>query len=180
MIPTFEMFNYFYTRTNKHIQLVQKHANIIENKFPNLFKGLYNQSLSHDSTKFTNPELIPYVLLTWKKKCDKEQIEFIIDNNLITFATEHHVKNNRHHPEFHTSQINVINPNNRDEPTKHIINATSMLNVDIGEMIADWAAVSEELKTNIQDWKNKNVGIRWKFTPYHIDIIQQVIDTIYK
>ena len=94
-------------------------------------------------------------------------------------ATEHHVLNNRHHPEFHGDRTkNVINLSDRDKSTSEIINAERMSNIDIAEMCADWLAVSEERGTVATDWADKNINVRWKFIPEHVDLIYELIGAV--
>jgi hypothetical protein len=47
-------------------------------------------------------------------------------------------------------------------------------------MCADWCAMSEELGTNSpKNWADKNVNIRWKFSPRQVKLIYDIIDKIW-
>jgi hypothetical protein len=63
----------------------------------------YNELLDivklHDSSKFKDPELDPYIELTWKKKNNDKSI-----TSDIKAATLHHCFIQKHHPEYWTSE----------------------------------------------------------------------------
>ena len=172
-----EMVEHFKNRTKRHIQLVQKYATLIESQYHS--NGLAELAKTHDASKFSEPEYSPYLHVSWKYKMQDEgkvynPPEFI--RQQMTQATEHHVKSNKHHPEAWTHQTNTINPNNRDEPPKEMIDATKMPDIYIAEMCADWLAMAEEKGTSVREWANKNVNIRWKFNENQINQIYRIID----
>jgi hypothetical protein len=49
-----------------------------------------------------------------------------------------------------------------------------MSDVDIAEMVADWAAMSQELGTSLKDWVNKTVNKKWKFTEKQTKLINDI------
>jgi hypothetical protein len=51
-----------------------------------------------------------------------------------------------------------------------------MPNMDIAEMAADWMAMSEEKGTEPKDWADKNVNVRWNFTPKQVDLIYELLE----
>lgn len=178
MQPTQEQIDFYYTRTNIHIHLVRKYIKKIYDvwKFP----ALQERQQIHDQTKYYIPELVPYIFTTWMYHCQKNNILFEISEDLkkrMHEATYHHVKNNRHHPEFHdkTTTSESINSVNRDKPPERIVSGENMTNTDIAEMVADWCAVSEERKNTPQDWAKANINIRWKFTPVQEDLIYNIM-----
>ena len=157
MQVTKEMKAFFWKRTNEHIDRVQKNAQKLYETFK--YRGLLAQALLHDQSKLLPPELTLYIVLTWKYKCKQEKVEFFVSNSIdkkIQEAAFHHVKSNRHHPEFHDLTFNA--------PSDKIINATLMPDVDIAEMVCDWVAMSQELNTDPFEWAKNNVNNRWKFT----------------
>mgnify|MGYP005841254943 CR=1 FL=1 len=179
-----EMEDLFKKRTKKHIDLVKKYAKKIEEKYPEQFKGLIDQTKNHDKTKFKEPEKTPYIFITWSYKLKDEGKEIESNEELnkqMNQATEYHVKNNKHHPEFHSKQNkNIINRNDRDAPPKEIIDATKMDTLSIGEMVADWCAMSEEKGENgPKKWADKNIDIRWKFKKDHKNLIYKLIEEIW-
>jgi len=178
-----EMRDWFEKRTNKHIERVQKYCKKIEDYDPKQFKGLVEQAKQHDQSKFKDPEIEPYIHITWQYKCKEDGKKYECGEDIkdkMNGATNHHVKNNRHHPEFFSDKdVNVINRDDRDKPPSEIIDATKMGNVDIGEMVADWMAMSEEKNSEPKDWADKNVNIRWKFSDKQKSLIYELIEEIW-
>ena len=176
-----KMREWFETRTNKHIERVQKYCKKIE-EYDDRFKGLVEQAKNHDKSKFEDPEVEPYIYTTWEYKCKDDGVEFKCPEEMkekMHGATEHHTRNNSHHPEFHTNQKgDLINKENRDKP-EVIVDATSMPILDLAECVADWMAVSEERGNSPKDWADKNVNIRWKFTGEQKDVIYELIDKVW-
>ena len=74
----------------------------------------------------------------------------------------------------------MINRQDRDKPPSEIIGATKMPILSVGEMCADWFAMSEEKKTNPKTWADKNVNIRWKFSDEQKSLIYELIDNVWK
>jgi hypothetical protein len=178
---TDEMREYFEERTNKHIERVIKYADLVVERYFE-FERLTEIVQKHDASKFLNPELDPYIYNTWNYKCKREGIEFNIDLNTMNDmhkATLLHVKTNRHHPEFWTDQVeNIINKDNRDEPAE-IVFAEDMPRIFVAEMVCDWLAMAEELGTDPYEWAEKNINIRWEFTPEQVDLIYDILDNIW-
>jgi hypothetical protein len=179
-----EMEDWFKKRTDNHIALVQKWCKAIENYDPNRFKGLIERGKIHDQSKFEDPEKTPYIYTTWQYKCKDDGKEFNPPQDIkdqMSGATFHHVKHNAHHPESHTEQEqNILNRENRDAPPEVMVDATKMKDIDIGEMCADWMAMSDEKKSNPKDWADKNVNVRWKFTDEQKDLIYELIDGVWE
>jgi hypothetical protein len=168
-----EMVNLFYSRTERHIVLVQKYAQIIYEYFDRVSAELVTNAFKHDASKYQPPEYTPYVYLTWGKQnnmdftsiCRKmpeckihgfrtpRDIQTAIDK-----ATLHHITTNKHHPEYYA-------PNVSDDKNKIII-ATAMDLISLAEMCADWAAMSEELGTDLVKWAYEKIGVKWRFHPH--------------
>jgi len=177
-ILTKEMKDYFEKRTKDHIQRVQNASKKIVNNLPE-FEELIYQTKDHDKSKFNEPEYSAYVSLTWRKKPGNENIE---QNNLFpkekeNKATLSHVKSNSHHPEYHLKDKNEANidQNNRDKSQK-CVDASFMPDLDIAEMVADWQAMSEELKTNTaREWFDKQKDVRWHFSKKQEKLIDKLL-----
>jgi hypothetical protein len=187
MTPTFKqwdkMEDHFVNRTKRHINLVRKYTEKIESKYPKSLAGLHEQSLVHDASKFEEPEYSPYLHIAWKYKLQAEGQTYDPPSSIkddMTKATEHHVKSNKHHPEYWTDQVNTINPDNRDAPPEEMVDASKMPDVSLAEMCADWMAMAEEKGTNPLTWAEKNVNIRWKFTEGQTKKIYEILNTIWK
>ena len=175
---TDEMISWYVKRTNRHINLVKKYAKKIENEFPE-FKGLINQSNNHDASKLKEPEKTPYIYITWKYKMKDDGVDYKIPKDVDdSKATMHHIKNNSHHPEYHSDDETVLDRNNRDK-ANNTIDASNMSDLDIAEMCADWMGMSEERGNTPQEWADQVINKRWKFTNKQKNTIYKVLNTIW-
>ncbi len=180
-LPTEEMQKHFEARTARHIGLVQKYCKRLAEAFPDLDGLLYKGSV-HDSSKFEDPELLPYIWLTWRYKCKDDGIPCVLPEGMedkINEATEHHIQNNAHHPEFHQPQTDTVNESDRDAPPDDPTDATSMPRLDIAECVADWCAMSEERGNTPREWADKNINIRWLFDSQQVSWIYEMIDAVW-
>lgn len=181
---TKEMEDWFITRTDKHVSLVQKYAKKIEEAFPNL-KGLVEQASTHDDTKYDEPEKTPYIFITWQYKMKDDGKEWKAPDDIkdmMNKATNHHVtsQKNRHHPESTCGKkTGLINRENRDAPPSGLVDGTKMNDIDIGEMCADWMSMSEEKGSTPQSWAKKNINIRWKFDEKQVELINKILDEVW-
>jgi len=180
---TDEMKEHFKKRTDKHIGLVQKYCQKIDDLGQKGLTDIMDRAEVHDASKYEEPEYTPYVYLTWQYKCKDDGVDSgfskEIKDNMNT-ATNHHVKHNRHHVEAHTDQDDVINREDRDKPPEEMIDGTKMGELDIAEMCADWCAMSEERGNTPQSWADKNVNVRWKFTDEQKKMIYDLLDLIWE
>lgn len=177
-----EMKDFFDKRTRKHIDLVKKYAQKIADINPDL-SGVVEQASTHDDSKYEEPEHTPYLYITWDYKCKDEGKDFQIPDGIKdNDATLHHIKHNRHHPEFHDegSGESSLNRNNRDEAPERATDAFKMTDIDIAEMVADWCAMSEEKGNSPQSWADKNVNKRWNFNDKQVDLIYKLMDDIWE
>lgn len=177
---TSEMKEHYYTRTRKHIELVQKYYD--KNTF-------IHYNLCHDLIKFKEPELTPYIAIAWNYYCKDHNIIFEISNELtsaMNFATNHHVKNSAHHPEYwleDKNNRNVIPKADRDKfdpndvPTIDV--TKTMPEWAIVEMCADWCAMSEERHNTPFEWVNKVIDKRWKFGKEKTELIHKVLNEMW-
>ena len=179
------MKEYFEKRTNLHIGLVRKYLIKIYDWDNNIFTPeILAEELSHDALKWEEPEYTPYVHLTWKYKLANEggKYELPKDIELKAYeATFHHIKHHKHHPEFWMKDITIeyLNKVDRNAPPD-IVDATEMPLPYIASMMADWCAMSEEKKSNLQEWIDKNVNVRWKFSEEQVNLIQNIANAIGK
>ena len=181
---TDEMRTHFDDRTNRHIGLVQKYVQKIADADPDNFGELPAATETHDQSKFEEPEYEPYVILTWQYKCKDDGVDFPLPDSIkdsMNKATEHHIKSNSHHPECHAEkEVDLINREDRDKPPDEMIDATSMPQMDVAEMVADWCAMSEERGNSPREWADKNVNVRWKFTPDQSNTIYSLMDKVWE
>jgi hypothetical protein len=151
------------------------------------FGGLADRIKIHDRSKFEDPEIEPYIYITWMYKCQADGVEFTVPEEIkaqMNEATEHHIKANRHHPEYHCDKTeNLINTGNRDAvpdgAEEDIIDGSKMLDLDVAEMVADWCAVSAERGTHPKDWADMNIDKRWRFTEPHRKLIYELIEEVF-
>jgi hypothetical protein len=185
IVETDEKEQWFHARTNKHINLVRKYCQRIFDYDRNRFRSLVKQGQKHDASKFKSPEFEPYVHVNWHYKMKRQGKEYKVSKEMqdaMHQATLHHIKNNPHHPEFHTSQVNVLNKDmkNRDEKVAELIDATKMPEDYVAEMVADWCAMSEELGSTPMEWGDKMINKKWKFTDKQVEVIKELIKAIWK
>jgi len=181
---TEEMIQWFNDRTNMHIDLVKKYANKIVEILPKC-KELLNIVELHDKSKFEEPEHTPYIYTTWKYKCDRDNIDYDIPDDISDKAHEatiHHIMNNKHHPEFWDKNFNpdtMFNRKNRDATSIEMVDATNMNTINILELVADWCAVSDERKSCPIKWADMNINKRWKFTDKQEQLIRKLINKVF-
>jgi hypothetical protein len=174
---TQEMKDQYTQRTFKHISLVQKYCGILGVKG---IPGIIQRGYQHDLSKLEEPELTPYIFVNWKYRCKDTGDNFSCSKAMeerMTAATEHHIKTNSHHPEFHSDQVeHLINKYDRDAAIDKAIDASKMTDLDIAEMVCDWCGMSEERDNSPREWADKMVGKRWTFTPEQVKTIYDLID----
>jgi len=181
-----EKEEYFLDRTNKHIKFVQNAAAKIVEAYPEFFE-LLKQVETHDESKFHDPELTPYIEITWRHKIEKEKSEFDpyhdkgyqtpgkLDKEKENQATLHHITTNSHHPEYWLEDKSKANKDDRDK-SDECIDASRMSDLAIAEMVADWQAMAEELKTNTaRQWFEKNKDVRWHFSKHQEELIDKLL-----
>jgi len=172
--PTKEMKDWFQKRTKLHIDLVQKYCRKIHKYDAERFPKIIERGKAHDQSKLEDPELEPYIFVTWKHKCKDDDKKFDPPKDLsdrMNKATEHHITSNSHHPEFHCDKEDLEKSSGRD--------ATKMSDEDIAEMVADWCAMSEEKGNTPKSWADQNVNKKWIFTDDQTDLIYELIDAIW-
>lgn len=178
-----EMKDWFDKRTDRHIKLVQKYCEKIAD-YDDLFKDLIERGKVHDQSKYKDPEIEPYIYVSWDYKCKDDGVDWKPPEGMderMNKATHHHVTTNPHHPEFHSDKdAELINKNDRDKPPEEMIDATKMSDLDLSEMVADWCAMSEEKGNTPHSWADKNVNVRWKFTDEQKDLIYELLDAVWE
>lgn len=178
-----QMIDWFNIRTKNHIDLVKKYCKKLYDFDPSFYKELLERGKTHDNSKLVEPELTPYIYVTWRYYCKDNGIPFEVSEETeksMHEATEHHVHSNSHHPEFFDMNSS-INNEDRDAPSKSITNATSMNEIDLAEMCCDWCAMSEEKGENGPfDWADRNINKRWKFTDDQVDYIYTILDFLWE
>lgn len=93
---------------------------------------LFQRAAVHDNSKFEPEEFEPYDRLfpeLQKYAYGSPELKAVYEQ--LGAALQHHLKVNRHHPEYHEDGISGMNL------------------IDLIEMVCDWLAASKRSKTNI-------------------------------
>lgn len=176
-----DMCKHFETRTIAHIARVRNYIDKIIKSNAGKFLSeriLEEEKRDHDHTKFKDPEREPYIHITWKYKKEGYCLPKDVD---VTEATLHHLKHNRHHPEFWDDNPNIsINQVDLDKASGVMVDSREMPLEYIAVMVADWMAVSEERNSSPYDWARNNVNKRWKFTKTQEKLVYDLLDEIWR
>ncbi len=167
MKPTSEMKDFFKTRTNKHINLVDLYmlqlvGESIHRKLNLDRSNLTSRINCHDESKFGKEEYEPYVWLTefYRAKNEGRPFEYPEGmENKTKLAWEHHCSVNSHHPEYH-AECNMMSKE------------------DMVEMACDWAAMSNEYNQSLKDWVDQNIDKKWNFSFDNKQFIYKVVEMI--
>lgn len=158
--PPQEAIDLFRRRTSLHVQRVRDNIYLWQDKHTEFFEELSSRASNHDKSKFFEPELTPYIWLTWENHCLLNNIPLELDQDIkysIAHAISHHITKNRHHPEFHS------NPDN-------------MTKVDLIEMVCDWKAIGQEMgEKSPMDYANRVLGKKFHFSPEKCEEIKKII-----
>jgi hypothetical protein len=66
------MRDHFTKRTQEHVNRVQGNARLLAQGFPYLKRELISQVNLHDDSKYQEPEVTPYIHITWKYHMEKQ------------------------------------------------------------------------------------------------------------
>jgi len=161
---TDKMKNFFEERTKSHIDKVKKNLQkIAVNSIHR--EELLKRGENHDASKWSPEEMPLYLWLTEFYRCKNNNIDFSYPEGVeekVDKASDHHKKNNKHHPEAHES-------------------IDDMSEVDIIEMVCDWTAMAQELgeeNGSARSWADKNVGTKWKFNDVQEKLIYDTIEAL--
>ena len=159
--PTAEMESFFERRTKEHIQRVRRCLMLLA-PLTGHAAELRRRAAAHDASKFGPDERVPYIWLTEYHRCRQLGEPFCYPRGMeekVRTAIQHHVTNNRHHPEFHGD------PN-------------EMSDVDLIEMVCDWTAMAQEFEQDegsARGWAEKTIGERLRLNADRREFVYQVI-----
>jgi hypothetical protein len=162
--PTLKMIAFYERRTNEHIDRVRRCLAVMASVTP-FSDELNERARTHDASKFGPNERIPYIWLTELYRCRRVGEPFVYPDGmeeLVRIAIDHHVRTNRHHPEFHSD------PNN-------------MTDVDVIEMVCDWTAMAQEFEQDegsARVWAGKTIGHRLHFNDERTEFVYAMIDLL--
>jgi len=177
---------YFLKRTNQHIGRVKDFCENIAEYFPIYQDDIIKRGQMHDKSKFIAPEYQPYLFITWEYKCKGENKPFTISEEMrgkMRQASYTHCQKNPHHPEFWDKSltVNPISEKDRDKPSGIIVDATSMDDLSLMEMVADWSSMSVEYdeSSGPYKWADNNINKRWKFNTQQSELIYEIIECLW-
>ena len=101
--PTPEMIAFYERRTNEHIERVRNCLSLMA-AVTNYGEELKQRAKVHDASKFAPQEREPYIWLTEYHRCRRSGEAFSYPDGMeerVRAAIDHHVRVNRHHPEYH-------------------------------------------------------------------------------
>jgi hypothetical protein len=160
--PSSEMIEFFEVRTNAHIKRVQNNLSFLIKHFPQFEDELNEKAKTHDESKFSDKELIPYIYLTWGYKCRGNGIKYNYPNGMgqkIDEAIQHHYDNNSHHPEFFPD-------------------IKMMQHEDLIEMVCDSHAMSQEFGGDTLEYIEKYQFKQFNFTDKQKNFIISVCNIL--
>ncbi|MCF8354350.1 MAG: DUF5662 family protein [Melioribacteraceae bacterium] len=145
MVENKELEYKFIERTGAHIKRVIDNGERLCEKFPEISEELRNRIAKHDTSKFGPFEFDGYIFVTEKYR-PGNQLNITPDiQKLMDDAIKNHYKSNRHHPEYHEK-------------------VEDMSELDLAEMVCDWAAMSQEMNDKLDKFYYKNALPKHKFT----------------
>lgn len=107
--------------------------------------NIIRRGVAHDNSKFSKQEFVELVSIISPKtdKCFKDATYTLSEEERKII--ERHWKSNRHHPEFYDNQ-------------------EEMGELDIIEMVCDWAARSQQYGTDLMEFVEERQHNRFKFS----------------
>jgi len=157
--PSEDMIDFYEKRTREHIERVSDNLLSILD-LPELNSDeLKRRAINHDLSKYGAEERVPYVWLTEFHRCKNENIPFKYPEGVekrVDKASLHHIRNNRHHPEFHDSPFDMTND-------------------DLAEMVCDHCAMSQELGDSLSEWEKGVINKKWKFNEDQTKLIWKLV-----
>lgn len=158
--PSREMYEFFNSRTHEHIVRVRENLDRISTWYDFDPEDIKYRKQYHDRSKYSLLEKRAYVFRTWHAKCKNENIKWEYPEGVekeVRKAVDLHESRNSHHPESYDS-------------------IKEMSALDLAEMVADWAAMSQELGSSLKGWAETKIGKKWLFTKAQTRFINDLID----
>lgn len=158
---------------DNHRNLVAKYARKFC-KHGKISKELCNRiENEHDLSKLQEPEYTAYCNRKWIEKTTGKDLYHDMDDN-IKNAIVHHVKTNRHHPEFWSDDY-------RGFATTDPCHVKNMPEDAVIEMVCDWSAMGEKYHNTARNWYEKTKDTRWiydKATTQKIEKWLKIMDSL--
>jgi len=155
------MVDFYERRTKEHIDRVRACISLLA-PLVEFAVELIARGAVHDVSKFGEEERIPYIWLTEFHRCRCNGTAFSYPPGMqsqVDEAIAHHMRSNRHHPEFHAD------PND-------------MTMTDLTEMVCDWTAMAIEFGQedgSARSWADRTIGSRVHFNQENRAFIYKTI-----
>lgn len=158
------MIAFYERRTQEHIDRVRRCLQLMASA-TEYTNEVNERAEVHDASKFGPEERIPYIWLTEFHRCRRTGTPFSYPDGMeerVQAAIDHHMRVNRHHPDFHAD------PNN-------------MTDVDLIEMVCDWTAMAQEFDQDggsARGWADKTIGKRLMLNDERREFVYRMIDLL--
>lgn len=156
--PDAKQIAFFKQRQRMHEAFVRRNALRIARKFKGVSRQLLSAAQKHDASKWTRNEYIPYIWLTSNKQLGYSYPSAGLER-LVDKAWQHHYMSNPHHPEHWQTRYHSLE---------------RMPSYEVAHMVADWAAMSQELHNSLRQWWRK-AQRQYKFTERQQKFISAII-----
>jgi FkbM family methyltransferase len=162
---TTAMSNHFAQREALHRHLVQSNLLAMRGYLNLNTQDLEQRAKEHDLSKHSELEKQAYSYLDWRFHCQAQTLAIHYPEAIeqqIQQGWQQHLKNNRHHPEFHED-------------------CNQMSQLDLIEMVCDWMAISQELQQgngSCKQWALENIDKKWQFNERTKQQIFTIIDEL--
>jgi hypothetical protein len=175
-----EMREFFDKRTAAHIGAVKANMLKLAPEFKDIEAEIEERADRHDQLKLSEPELTPYIWLTWMRKHRSAGKPFEYPEGIeaeVIEATRHHVLNSDHHPEHWAGEAPHISAKDTDS-AERAIDAGGMDDPGVLDMVADWKAMGDELGNTARSWYDKVKGKRYKFSDKQSALIEKALGVL--
>ena len=181
------IFRYHVQRTKNHVENVKLCANYLRDffKFGEYFARFIAKVQHHDYDKLQGNEHVASFALNAplykykdlyeispESKRVYEEIEWVKHHML----NDHHPENYMHRPDPEKNQW-VISDEELENTYKDKGGHPAIL-MALGEMVADWAAVSIEMGDTAKDWWLRNKDKRWSYGPKYTQALEACLEWI--
>lgn len=118
---------------------IKQHILRVQNIILKIIQDLNKRAVLHDLSKLENPEKDIFKKIKFNDVSYGSE-EYYDRLKLLKKATDHHYKNNKHHPEYYKNGV------------------MDMTLIDIVEMFADWISAAETYNTEINIYNSLEIS----------------------
>ena len=161
-----------YEKQKNFQEYLDNHRNLVARCARKLLKkGKISEKLcnriekEHDLSKLQEPEYTAYCNRKWIEKTTGKDLYQDMDDD-VKNAIVHHVKTNRHHPEYWSDDY-------RGFSTTDPCHVNKMPEDAVIEMVCDWTAMGKQYNNTARGWFEKTLNTRWIFDEETIKKIEK-------